>query len=48
MWVKCRKCGFIFTRSQEPNLCVDCCVEYSLEEPTQEDIPENNGALLRE
>jgi len=38
MWFKCRKCGFIFTRSQEPDLCVDCGAEYSLEEPTQEEI----------
>lgn len=38
MWFKCKKCGFIFTRTQEPDLCVDCGVEYSLIPPTQEEI----------
>ena len=38
MWYKCKKCGFIFTRTVAPDLCVDCGAEYSLIPPTQEEI----------
>ena len=38
MWFKCKKCGFIFTRTEEPYLCGDCGAEYSLIPPTQEEI----------